>query len=360
MPTKKGLNPSSDAIKAFRVQALAAMEKQHVRWLIRHHTLFVDFWKDWCKAYLFKYEDFLADEKLRKKAAQCLRAIKCRWSGKRTKTIRAENFVIFHEEHIDKNKLENKEIKKLSLDKPYKRKNKGFVTTEEDLKAANESQNGAELITRDDSSEVIRHTHKIQKKKISEISFSSPVTIATVERITQASQFTQYFAADYLYFLSGGKDEEEKLEDGRIRKRFNQQLSHLEVAQRLRLTLQTTIDNMIEAMETNSLGKKQEAKIKRNIAMIESAMKAARELDLQPVHFLNSIEEGAFSAQKALQGAVSNDRMMVDNGNVIFEQQEAKVFQKENIEDDLKRIGDALLDSHIETLSEKELTNEES
>ena len=163
MPRQNGLNPFSDELKSFRELALRAMEQQHVRWLVKHHELFPDFWKEWCRVYKHKYEKFCTDEKLRKCAGQALRQLKSRFGGKRTKTIRAENFVIFHEEHIDKNKLENKEkIKKLSLDKPYKRKNKGFVTTEEDLKAA---ENGTELITRDDSSEVIRHTHKIKKKK---------------------------------------------------------------------------------------------------------------------------------------------------------------------------------------------------
>ena len=357
MTVKKGLNTRSDAIKAFVALAVPILEKQHIRWLIKHNSLFVDFWQKWCHAFKYKYDDFLNDQKVRKKASQSLRGIRHRHCVNKTTKTYADNYVIFHETNIDHGRKKQKTTTKVE---PPKLQRQGSKETPALLLHSKESQTDTDLGTLTENTEIIRRSDKIQKKKISEISFSSPVTIATVERITQASQFTQYFAADYLYFLSGGKDEEEKLDDGRIRKRFNQQLSHLEVAQRLRQTLQTTIDNMIEAIETNSLGKKQEAKIKRNIAMIESAMKAARELDLQPVHFLNSIEEGAFSAQTALQGAVSNDRMMIDNGNVIFEQQETKVFQKENIDEDLKRIGDALLDSHIETLSEKELTNDEA
>ena len=114
--------------------------------------------------------------------------------------------------------------------------------------------------------------------------------------------------------------------------------------------------DMVQAMQAKDekgnycLTKGERQDFNGNIDLIKKMLDTAREIDLQPIKFINSIEEGEFSAQKALQGMIMNDKSMIENGNIVLEKQAQIAAKEVDLDSDLKLISEAFMSKHIDNL----------
>jgi hypothetical protein len=274
------------------------------------------------------------------------------------------------------------------------------------------------VINENDNLEII--TKKIEKKKITEISFASSITVQTVERIDQETCFLKRFVDDYLYQLETlNKQNElktnphktdyvnlnssdrsqnqsavsekqntiaecqetlsesespsvESLEPidsqkkgvanspkvsrvqcnevggvGGISTSQNKKPSsfhfqHLTLTNQFRQKLTSIADEL--SNKILSCNPRELSDINKTLDTISKLIDTTRKLDLQPVYMLNQIAEGGFNRQKELQGAVVNDKSMIDNGQIVLEKvKEEAQITSEDVEKDLKLIGSSLL-----------------
>jgi hypothetical protein len=117
---------------------------------------------------------------------------------------------------------------------------------------------------------------------------------------------------------------------------------HLALSNQLRHKLQEIANDLsTKILECNP---RELSDMNRRLDTITKLIDTSRKLDLQPVYMLNQIAEGGFNRQKELQGAVVNDKSMIDNGQIVLEKvKEEEQVTSEDIEKDLKLIGSSLL-----------------
>lgn len=117
---------------------------------------------------------------------------------------------------------------------------------------------------------------------------------------------------------------------------------HLALSNQLRHKLQEIANDLSnKILECNP---RELSDMNRRLDTITKLIDTSRKLDLQPVYMLNQIAEGGFNRQKELQGAVVNDKTMIDNGQIVLEKaKEEEQVTSEDIEKDLKLIGSSLL-----------------
>lgn len=415
MAGRKGFHTNSPELKTFKAVAVEALKVQHSKYLLQHKSLFPDFWRKYCLAYRVSQDELENNKHIRTRALNRLNKLKFDHHGKGSETkkktkVFADNYVIYHvTDTVHKKAKDDVVIKKktkiLKAPEPDEKKKRKKIPNQKSIGSVspdNEScltevdfsnpESNVELETeipsnpiivieepqedlgkfirerpykRESETEVIKESstttgrtirsHRVEARKISQISFASPITVATVSRIEAFAKFKEELAKDYLYFLAGGEDEYEKLPDGRVRRRYKKQLSHLEQGKQVRETLKSLTDDIIEKIKSGlSIDSDERRQFRESVAMLKSAMDASREVDLDSIQFINSLEEGEFSAQKALQGAILNDKAMVENGNIVLEQPEVQKIDTIDFESDIKKIGAALLEAHVDNINNKE------
>jgi hypothetical protein len=325
--SEKGFHTNSPKIKRFRVKALRILEKCGPAHLLKYKNRYADFWTDYCQTFGIDYQKFIVDEHLQKKANKSLRDIKSKHANKE-KTEEHENYII-RKKTITRKVIKNKKpIELNTVEIP----NQSVIVKDEE-----------------ETTEVVTEKMHIQK-----INFAHAITLATVRRIQDSAEFKEFFTKDYLYFLAGGKEDTEKMKDGRLRKRFKDQLAHLQNASEMRIVLNQLIEKLVQESKEPKVDAVLLNAIDRRINIMKKAMDMSRELDMQPILMLNAIEEGEFSAQKVLQGAITNDRAMVDNGQVVLVAQKQAVMVNEDIDAALKAVSEAIIDKQIESIAEPE------
>lgn len=327
MALPKGFNTRSSKVKRFRINALRLLEKCGAAHLLKYKNRYASFWTDYCETFGIDYKRFLIEEKLQKAANKCLRDIKNRHANKE-KTEEHENYII-RKKTITRKVIKNKKpIELNTVEIP----NQSVIVKDEE-----------------ETTEVVTEKMHIQK-----INFAHAITLATVRRIQDSAEFKEFFTKDYLYFLAGGKEDTERMKDGRLRKRFKDQLAHLQNASEMRIVLNQLIEKLVQESKEPKVDAVLLNAIDRRINIMKKAMDMSRELDMQPILMLNAIEEGEFSAQKVLQGAITNDRAMVDNGQVVLVAQKQAVMVNEDIDASLRAISEAIIDKQIESIAEPE------
>ena len=311
--------------KKFREYAYPILMKHSTKTLFTNKIKFKEFWQRYCSVYN-KSEDIIF------KAVIIDRFISQYFSK-----IRADGLPSEVEKQKLKNFDENNEIviarHKVKYTKNNKKKNqKGEVTQE------------------------VVSERTVTRDQIKEIRFSHESTRSTVKRITEIVEFKQKFTSDYLYFLNGGTDEFEKLPDGTERKRFKDQLSHVALSGQFRNEINKLAQQLLQNI--NSLDSVARVNLTKKLDIIEQTLKTARNIDSQPIYFLNTLEEGEFNAQKVLNGAIVNDKLMLDNGQIIIKDASGKgELNEKNFKDDLELIGSSVQNSHILTLQDQESSN---
>lgn len=327
MALPKGISVKSPRIKSFRIRAMRLLEKCAPAHLVKYKSRYASFWMEYCQAYGVDYKRFLVEEKLQKRANKSLRNINHLHANKE-KTEEHENYIIRKKTITRKVTKNKKPVEINTIDNP----NQTLIVKDEE-----------------ETTEVVT-----EKMQISKINFAHAITLSTVRRIQDSAEFKEFFTKDYLYFLAGGTEDEERMKDGRLRKRFKDQLAHLQNASEMRTVLNQMIQQLIAEAKERKMDVALLNAIDKRISIMKRAMDMSRELDMQPILMLNAIEEGEFSAQKVLQGAITNDRAMVDNGQVVLVAQKQAIMVNDDIDASLRAISEAIIDKQIESIAEPE------
>lgn len=339
----KKLKTNSPEIKAFRKVALALLEKQHAKYIFKYRNLYKDFWHQYCTAYLVKPERLESDPNAKKRALQTLRHIKCRYAGRSEGgEIVTDNSILTHWSVKKKNE------KTMTMGMAKRSKSLSETKKELDIVVTQTTEIDPETQT------VVEVTEErgIEKRKISEIRFASEITIDTIKQIKSVTEFQHNFTKDYLYFLDGGTDEFEKLPNGKQRQRSGKNLSHLRKAEALVKTLEKISTDMLKEMDEGVFGPNDMKIYEQKLTIIKKTMDIAREIDLQPIKFVNEIAEGQFSQQKALQGAIINDKAMIDNGQIVLAKEEkTDEATPETLSKDLEDLGEAIMNFQLQNLN---------
>lgn len=368
--------------------ATPILEKFGTKPLLDYPKKFKEFWEEYAKTYQDRPKsgyDF-KNPNFRKKVVKRLLNLKGKQKKKRQTSVELhENYIKFHVETRLKQRTKKKEK----------------------LAAINEADN-LEIISK-----------KVEKKKITEISFASEITVSTVNRIATETQFLEEFAKDYLDQVTSyqqvilhntpyvedkktASDQEavdspndfkqetlgEKLSaldssfelcdelkkgvanspkvsliernhlggvGGRASSRKTFHFQHLALSNQLRQKLQDIANDLTtKILECNP---RELQDMNRRLDTITKLIDTTRKLDLQPIYMINQIAEGGFNRQKELQGAVVNDKAMIDNGQIVLEKvKEEEQVTSEDIEKDLKKLGTALLLDTANNFSEESKT----
>lgn len=404
---KTGRNNNDPRIAEFKIYAIPILEKFQPKHLIAYQDKFKEFWRKYRDAYRASI-DFSTKEE-QKRAANRLRQIKCLYSRKGKEHVEVNNYAIVQYKHIKKRKLN---VQSGVM------KRKRLAAQGTDQEAFFKEREATDLITATES--------RIEKKRITEISFASEITRATVQRIEDQEKFKELFIKDYLeqvvesYNLEALKQKTEnphkvdyvklnKSKDGDCglngireesgafgsgdvcssidtnlsssgkakkgvgnspevegsasirpphppeKKRSRFVFQHLTLTNKLRSHLSSIAEDLTDKILT--CNPRELSEIKNRLDTITKLIDTTRKLDMQPVYMLNAISEGGFNSQKELQGAVINDKTMVDNGQIILERSDNKeVVDQKDIEDSMKILGSALFSSQLEQIDQPQET----
>lgn len=307
----------------FRAKALDLMQKYEVRHLFKYKVKFKDFWKDYCKTFDFPLDEIMKANKMPKKPQNYLLRIKCE---------KANNKGLGEVKEIN-----NSIVVSYQTERKIKAKKRKQITTDREID-----------IVDTETTDTIKEFRR-ERKKIVEINFASEITRSTVSRINEACKFKELFTKDYLYFLQGGTDQYETLKNGKKRKRFNQQLTHIDLANKLRDEINELTRDLLSDVDNES----KHRLVNRKLATFDKLLKGARDIDLQPIEFLGKLADDDFSTQKALNGAIINDHTMINNGQLIVEgEKKVEQLTPENLKEDLNNLGNAIFDQQLRIVDE--------
>lgn len=178
---------------------------------------------------------------------------------------------------------------------------------------------------------------KSEYKNIKKVSFSSPATKNTIEKLETQTKVLNHITKDYCYYLQGGTEatEElfvEKIIDGKksiqkvVRNRY--QFPSLILRDRFQKKVQEVMQNP-NLMTIN----------KETLDNLKRQFDVAVKIDQAPLEFINKLTEGGFNIQKELQGAILNDKAMIENGIVELESQTSEL-DNNGIPQSIKEIFD--------------------
>jgi hypothetical protein len=186
-----------------------------------------------------------------------------------------------------------------------------------------------EIVFDENNNEIARSkTQEIRAKKIERIEFGSEITIKAVEHIRASQELADEWFNDYKKSIEAAS--KGKSYDGRF------QFHHLE------------LDRMQEVIETGTSEEIRFAEGKlRAIMKYSEMMEVVKRIEMQPLYTMNIMHEAGFNRQKELQGAVSNDRQMIDAGNIIVKE-EVIANDRERLRKELKQQGYSKLESILE------------
>ena len=198
--------------------------------------------------------------------------------------------------------------------------------------------------TIEENGKTIKQVNKIVQKKISSISFSSPSTINTLNRINKSTEFKDLYMRDFLYYHSGGKEDLEDLGNGTKRKRFREHLNHIPLSRKIKEDLKELYKDL-----KNTTCPDEIKAITKRIEALNLLTESVTKIEMQPFDFFQKLADDDFSSQKAIHGAIINDQQMINNGNIEMKEGKDKVI-KANTDEDLKRINSALMDKHLKNI----------
>ena len=189
-----------------------------------------------------------------------------------------------------------------------------------------------DVIFDENQNEIARtKTQTITTKKIERIEFGSEITIKAIENIMGSQELSDDWFRDYKKAIESANSGQEY--KGRY------QFYHLELAAKFKKIALDIADNLVEIITT---GTPQEVKIAE--ARMRAAMKLAEMMDqvkkteMSPVYTMAIMHEGGFNRQKELQGAITNDRQMIEMGNIILKE-EKQVLDRSKMREKLKEQG---------------------
>lgn len=172
-----------------------------------------------------------------------------------------------------------------------------------------------------------------QYRLIKKVQFSSPITRDAIEKLELQMQNYKQLKKDYLYYLGGGTDLTEEVSTKVLE--GNQKVVKKIVRNRhqfpslgIKAKFQNQLQEMLKKPNLMTINKEVLENVKKQYEL-------AVKMEQSPIEFMNMIAEGGFNLQKELQGAILNDKAMVENGIVELEPEE-KPLTAEDIEETAK------------------------
>lgn len=185
-----------------------------------------------------------------------------------------------------------------------------------------------EVVYDDDGKELVRSkSEEIKKMKIERIEFASDITLEVFKLAKGSQKFTNEYFED---LMRASKGEETK------KFKFN----HLELAGKFKMIALSLADSMQDIIIDGS-----EEQIKDVTRRISLANKYAEMFDnvkraeLAPLYQLKAIHEAGLVRQQDLQGAITNDRLMIDYGNIVLKKEDNLLQDRDRMRKDLKEKG---------------------
>lgn len=301
---KKGFHTASQAIADFRKFVIPILNKVKAMHIVQHQDQFKELIEKYCATYR------CGKPKSKEEIWQCcdrLRRIKHKYSGIDSETKEVRNFIRVHY-------------------KTQKRKTIKTLTKATDL----EINEGEEVR--------IENEQRIETKYIKEISFASDMTRNIIERNTFREKFLMHFSTEYL----------KQIRDSSYKSDYAFQ--HLEITTKMRDKLSTIVDELCSDVRTATANDLKMYNLR--LDSITKAIDTARRIDMSPIYSLNMISEGGFNAQKEVQGAIINDKTMVDNGQITLEKPK-ELLGGDSASEDLKILASALRNRLIEGVVDK-------
>lgn len=190
-----------------------------------------------------------------------------------------------------------------------------------------------DVIFNDDGRELVRtKTQEIRQMKIERIEFSSPVTIDAINIASETQKATSEFFQDLMRKVKG---EETK----------KHQFIHLDMATKVKKLALDLLDGMEEAIECSD--DEQRKEINKKITQVMKFAKVAdtvKRMEMQPLYTMNLIHETGANRQKEVNAAITNDRLMIDYGNVKLAPDEKVVGDTAKIRSQIKDKGYIAID----------------
>lgn len=200
-------------------------------------------------------------------------------------------------------------------------------------------------ITIIEESEVVKH-------EIKKINFSSNLTAKTVEKIEIETEFTNNYLRDFIYQLEGGiGDYEDVYSKGRKSQRKRYKFPSLDTARVLREFIEREI-NFFKQEGLENIAAARLKEFANKVKDLEVAVKSMSSIDKTPLDILSIISENGFNRQKELQGAIFNDKAMVENGNIeIASKNKDEILEANIVNEDLEKLNQTIIQKNIESLS---------
>lgn len=174
-----------------------------------------------------------------------------------------------------------------------------------------------------------------QYRSIKKVQFSSPLTKYTLEKLELQMKKVNQIVKDYCYYLDGGTGLTEEVfvevvENGKKQVKKITRDRYQFPSLSLRAKFQAELQEVIE--DPNLFASK-----KKTLENLKTQFDMAVKMDQLPLTFMNMVADGGFNMQKELQGAILNDKAMIENGIVELEN-EVKVSDDNVIPQSIKEI----------------------
>lgn len=188
-------------------------------------------------------------------------------------------------------------------------------------------------------------TQTITTKKIERIEFASELTIRAIENIMASQELSDEWFKDYKKALESANSGEKY--------KGKYQFYHLELAAKFKKIALDIADNLAEIIMCGEPAEIKIAESKMRAAMkLAEMMDQVKKTEMAPVYTMSVIHEGGFNRQKELQGAITNDKQMIEMGNIIIKE-EKQVLDRTKLREKLKEQGY----SKIQDIFKQELKN---
>lgn len=185
-----------------------------------------------------------------------------------------------------------------------------------------------EVVFDDDGRELVKtKTQEVKKMKIERIEFASDITLAAYKLATDVQEFSNEYFDDLCRAAKGEQT-----------KKF--QFKHLEIAGKFKMVALELADQMEDLILNGSATQIADVKMRINMAnKYAEMMDNVKRAELAPLYHIKSIHEAGLMRQQELQGTISNDRLLLDSGNIHVKREDTLVQDREKIRSELKDKG---------------------
>ena len=287
----------------FELKFIKGVEEKDIYY---HRDRYRDFWQLWCNLKgIYSFED-LSQEDVGKRAMKSLRYTSNNFYGDKEFVARMEDL----RKQRDMNVL------------PIDRTNEVVF-----------SEVVEDVIFDESNREICRtKTQEIVTKKVERIEFASNLTVSAIRNMEESQKLADEWFKDYKEAIDARNEGREY--------RGKYDFKHMELAAKFKVMALNMADDFEKIILNGTSADINAARSKMNAIMkFSEMMDQVKKLEMQPLYVMNVMHEAGFNRQKELQGAVANDKMMIEHGNIIMEKEDKTVVDRQKMRDKLKELG---------------------